>query len=285
MLPFFESDTWSRQSTSLPVVGRSSRDVLTPSSRHLNVFSITPTHPNPDTPSSQPPVLLLHGYGAGLGFFFRNFPALGQWVAQTGAPLHALDWLGMGRSARVPFRVKAPRADAHERVSQAEAFFIDALEEWREKRGLQKVTLVGHSLGAYLATAYALKHPQRVAKLVLLSPAGVLGAPESADPAREVADDQRSVTSSSGGASAGAGVAVDGADRSTMSLPEPRANARVQAAHAEQRQKKEREPLSRKLLTYLWEEGCSPFQVVRSMTIFGPLLVGRVRHFFAVCTY
>lgn len=202
MLPFYESDTWTRQSNDIPVVGRSSRAELTPRKRYLNVFSITPTQP-PTTSgeaSAPPPVLLLHGYGAGLGFFFRNFPALGRWVASTGAPLHALDWLGMGRSARVPFRVRAPRADAHARVAQAESFFVDALEEWREKQGLQRVTLVGHSLGAYLATAYALRHPDRVAKLVLLSPAGVLGAPESADPAREVSDDQRSVTGASGGA-------------------------------------------------------------------------------------
>lgn len=102
------------------------------------------------------------------------------------------------------------------------------------------------------------RHPQRVAKLVLLSPAGVLGAPESADPAREAVDDQRSVTvNSSGGATTGASGAqtangaVEGANRSTVSLPEPRTSERAQAAYAEQRAKREREPLARKVLTYL----------------------------------
>lgn len=35
------------------------------------------------------------------------------------------------------------------------------------------MTLIGHSLGGYLSTAYALKYPSRVDRLVLLSPAGI----------------------------------------------------------------------------------------------------------------
>jgi len=79
----------------------------------------------------------------------------------------------MGRSSRPPFKITAKHSDTRARVEQAELFFLNSLEEWREMMGIKKMTLVGHSLGAYLVTAYALKWPERVARLVLLSPAGV----------------------------------------------------------------------------------------------------------------
>lgn len=76
-----------------------------------------------------------------------NFQALGDWAAKRGGSVYALDWLGMGLSSRVPFKVKAKKDDTEQRVKEAEDFFLDALEEWREKQGFEKITLVGHSLG------------------------------------------------------------------------------------------------------------------------------------------
>src|SRR5947207_13174257 len=79
--------------------------------------------------------------------------------------------LGMGRSARPPFKIKSQ--DRIGKVREAEAFFVDSLEEWRKARKLEKFTLLGHSLGGYLAVCYALKYPGRLDKLILASPVGI----------------------------------------------------------------------------------------------------------------
>lgn len=48
---------------------------------------------------------------------------------------------------------------------------IDDVERLREELKLEKITIIGHSMGAVLASAYASKYPQRIHKLVLLAPA------------------------------------------------------------------------------------------------------------------
>jgi proline iminopeptidase len=48
---------------------------------------------------------------------------------------------------------------------------IDDLERLRQELRLDKLTIVGHSMGAVLASAYASKYPNRVEQLILLSPA------------------------------------------------------------------------------------------------------------------
>lgn len=230
-------------------MAHSSRVDLDTPKRYLNTLAITSTSSSPTAP---PPAVVLHGYGAGLGFFFQNFPSLAQWAGRRGSSVYALDWLGMGRSARVPFTVKAKRDDVPGRVSEAESFFVDSLEEWREKMGLEKMTLVGHSLGAYFSVVYALKYPTRVNRLILLSPAGV---PRDPSITREVTDEQ---------ISSGTGVA------------EPVTMASVDQRRAEQSAEKTQESRTRKFLMYLWEEGWSPFQVIRSTMFWGPMLIGKV---------
>lgn len=229
----------SSTSTDSPVVAHSSRVDLDTPKHYLNTLAINSTSPSPVAPS---PAVILHGYGAGLGFFFLNYPALAQWAGRRGASVYAVDWLGMGRSARVPFTVKAKRDDVAGRVTEAESFFVDSLEQWRIKMGLEKMTLVAHSLGGYFSVVYALKYPTRVSKLVLLSPAGVPHNPNTTTPSRKVTDEHDS-------------------DGSSI---------------AEQKVDKTRESRTRKLLMYLWEEGWSPFQVVRSTMFWSPMLIGKV---------
>lgn len=113
-------------------------------------------------------LVMLHGYGAGLGFFYRNFESLSR---APGWKVFALDLLGMGRSSRPNFKIHAKGKEA--KIAEAESWFVDALEEWRIKRGLDRFTLLGHSLGGYLAVAYALKYPGHLNKLILASPVGI----------------------------------------------------------------------------------------------------------------
>lgn len=120
-------------------------------------------------PGTENHVVLVHGYGASKGFFYRNYRDI---VLGTNSTLHALDWLGYGRSSRVA--VNLPRFPTRqEGVHYGEEFFLSAFEQWRQKRRIQKFTFVAHSMGAYLACSYASKHPDKVEKIVLVSPASV----------------------------------------------------------------------------------------------------------------
>ncbi|KAL0070934.1 hypothetical protein AAF712_002155 [Marasmius tenuissimus] len=231
-----------------PIVAYSSKVELKSNPKHyLNTLTFTST--SAPTVNSPPPAVLLHGYGAGLGFFFKNFNTLAQWAGRRNTSVFAVDWLGMGRSSRPPFSVSASRKDTKARVEEAESFFVESLEEWRQKMGLEKMTL-----GAYFSTVYALRYPTRVEKLILLSPAGVPRGPDYSDPAKEV-DPSPS------------GNSTDDVHAATRK--------RIEEIEAQQKQAKARESRSRKLFMYLWEEGWSPFQAVRSTLFWGPMLVGK----------
>jgi cardiolipin-specific phospholipase len=116
-------------------------------------------------------VVLVNGLGAALGVFYNNFDELSRLIPN--ARLWAIDWLGTGRSGRPPFPKDTREAKPIEGID----YFLHAFEEWREvvrcSGALEKFVLVGHSLGGYLASLYALRHPHRVIKLVLASPAGL----------------------------------------------------------------------------------------------------------------
>ncbi|GAX75111.1 hypothetical protein CEUSTIGMA_g2555.t1 [Chlamydomonas eustigma] len=116
--------------------------------------------------SNQPPLVMAPGYAAGLGFYWRNVDGLSPHFQ-----LLAFDWLGTGLSGRPAFVAQGRQA--------SEDFFVESLNNWRIKMGLDKFLLMGHSLGGYLSACYALKYPQHVSHLLLVCPAGVPEAPEN----------------------------------------------------------------------------------------------------------
>jgi len=149
--------------------------------QHINTIDI-----NPDARGAAPPIVWVHGAGSGLGFGFRNYDALAS--LGGGAPRRVLgvDWLGAAGSSRPPYpyggalRRPAWTLPAASQVDAAIAFSVDALEAWRAALGIEQFDLVAHSLGGYLATHYAMRHPRRVRRLVLVSPVGWTPKPEGA---------------------------------------------------------------------------------------------------------
>ena len=51
------------------------------------------------------------------------------------------------------------------------------IDRIRQSLGQERISLIGHSFGAFLAALYAAEFPERVDRLVLLAPAGVLRMP------------------------------------------------------------------------------------------------------------
>jgi len=115
------------------------------------------------TPYEGAPLVLLHGYGNGALYFYRNLLGLSDFYGTV----YALDMLGWGLSSRPPFKTPEDTIEA------AESFFVESLEEWRKANNLEKITLGGHSMGGYVSVAYCERYPERVDRLILLSPAGV----------------------------------------------------------------------------------------------------------------
>ena len=118
------------------------------------------------------PLVLLHGIGSGAASWVQQFEAL-----SASRRVLAWDAPGYGESTAVPA------------ASPAATDYANVLYEWLEKLGIERCVLVGHSLGAIIAGSFAAMHPQRVAGLLLLSPAGGYGA-ASAE-VRETKRDQR----------------------------------------------------------------------------------------------
>ena len=103
---------------------------------------------------SGPPVLLLHGWGGSQAEWQSNLEALAR-----------------------HFKVYAPNLHQH---GLSEPTFEQNLESGRrlflaflDAEGLEKVNLVGQSMGGLLALDFALSYPDRVGKLVLVDSAGL----------------------------------------------------------------------------------------------------------------
>ncbi|XP_075734043.1 (Lyso)-N-acylphosphatidylethanolamine lipase isoform X2 [Rhipicephalus microplus] len=104
------------------------------------------------------PLVLVHGYLCGAALWVLNLEALSH-----RRRVYAIDLLGFGKSSR-PTLSSDPEA--------TEAQLALALERWRSRVGLEQFVLLGHSFGAFVASAYALRSPRHVAHLILEDPWG-----------------------------------------------------------------------------------------------------------------
>lgn len=102
---------------------------------------------SPQWGKGRTPLVMVHGFGGGIGLWILNLDSLSH-----RRPLHAFDLLGFGRSSRPPFPNDA---------QGAEEAFVNSIEAWREEMGIPNMILLGHSLGGFLAASYSLQYPER----------------------------------------------------------------------------------------------------------------------------
>jgi 2-hydroxy-6-oxonona-2,4-dienedioate hydrolase len=105
--------------------------------------------------ATKPKVILLHGLGAQAESWQLNIPALA-------ARYHvfAPDQIGFGKSDK-PF------------LKYRVGTFVDFLDKFMSETKIERATLVGNSLGGWVATFYAAKYPSKVERIVLADAAGL----------------------------------------------------------------------------------------------------------------
>jgi pimeloyl-ACP methyl ester carboxylesterase len=107
-----------------------------------------------------PPLVLLHGSGPGAtswSNFKQNLPALSQHFRVL-----AVDQPGYGKSDKPPFS----REDSIFQVTSR------ALVGLFDELGIEQAHILGNSLGGANALRFAIDHPERVSRMVLMGPGG-----------------------------------------------------------------------------------------------------------------
>ena len=113
-------------------------------------------------PDSGPPVVLIHGLGARA----EDWANLAPYFSRAGFRVYMPDLPGYGQSD-MPANFSYSIADQ----AQVVVGILDAL-------GLRQVDLGGWSMGGWIAQVVAIRHPERVSRLILFDSAGIYARPE-----------------------------------------------------------------------------------------------------------
>ena len=116
------------------------------------------TEPSDPSNIQNTPIVMIHGYLGSIGILIKNINALSKTRR-----VFVFDLMGFGRSSRVPVPGNAV---------EVEESYVSSIEKWRQEVKLGKFVLLGHSLGGFMSTAYALRHPYQVKHLILVEPWG-----------------------------------------------------------------------------------------------------------------
>ncbi|HEV7374996.1 MAG TPA: alpha/beta fold hydrolase [Pyrinomonadaceae bacterium] len=109
---------------------------------------------------SGPVVVLLHGLGGNTTNWAFNIAPLAQKYRVV-----VLDQIGFGQSDKplINYRI---------------ATYVDFLDAFLKELKIERASFVGNSMGGWVAAAYALAHPEKVERLVLVDAAGFSFAPD-----------------------------------------------------------------------------------------------------------
>src|SRR3984957_1943469 len=111
-------------------------------------------------PPGGPPVVMLHGGGPGASAWSNFGPNLPVFAERFRTLL--VDQPGFGQSARPPV------------TGSYFTFSADALAALLTELGIERVHLIGNSLGGGTAVRFALNYPERAGRLVLMGPGGLI---------------------------------------------------------------------------------------------------------------
>ena len=104
-----------------------------------------------------PAVILLHGLGGTKEHWDATFPVLASKYR-----VYAIDQLGFGRSDK-PL------------IEYTIATWVDFLQGFMQSQNIPRATVVGNSMGGWIALDFAATHPEMVDKLVLVDASGLAG--------------------------------------------------------------------------------------------------------------
>jgi pimeloyl-ACP methyl ester carboxylesterase len=102
-----------------------------------------------------PAVILLHGLGSVKEVWLASFGAL-----SSNYHVYALDQIGFGHSNKPLLDYKI-------------GTWVDYLQAFMQSQNISKASLVGNSLGGWIALDFTVQHPEMVDKLVLVDAAGL----------------------------------------------------------------------------------------------------------------
>jgi len=103
-------------------------------------------------------VVLVHGTGGRADRWSRNLDAL----AAQGLHVYAIDLPGHGYASKGP------------EIACSVPAYVQFLETVLDALGIDRATIVGTSLGGHVVASHALKHPQRVDRIVLVGSMGLV---------------------------------------------------------------------------------------------------------------
>jgi 2-hydroxy-6-oxonona-2,4-dienedioate hydrolase len=110
------------------------------------------------------PLILIHGLADDTTIWDPVIPHLAARFRVI-----ALDQIGFGRSDKplLNYRIST---------------FVDFLDGFMSELKIERASLIGNSLGGWVAAAYALEHPERIERLVLCDAAGYAELAKTMDP-------------------------------------------------------------------------------------------------------